>query len=41
MGAPLAYQDRIAAAGATEQPRLRIEPLEVSIGLRRHRARHY
>jgi DNA-binding GntR family transcriptional regulator len=35
MEAPIACQDHAAGTGPAEQPRLRIEPLEVSIGLRR------
>src|SRR3984957_15105838 len=35
MGEPITYQDRVAATDPMLQPRLRIEPLEVSIGLRR------
>jgi DNA-binding GntR family transcriptional regulator len=35
MEAPLTYQDHPPGAGPDTQPRLRIEPLEVSVGLRR------
>src|SRR5271168_2173721 len=35
MEAPITYQDHTLGTGPAAQPRLRIEPLEVSIGLRR------